>query len=175
MATFSLVINEHEEPCEGRLSRRVLGEGRGEVPLFESISGHCKKTPHRKTCIIMDKNKQFETVKDYFNAQPEKVKFALQEIKECIYKVVPEAEELFNYNIPAYTLVKGGKREQQIMIAGYKNHIGLYPHPTTMEYFDKELSVYKKGKGSVQFPLDQRLPKELIIKMITYRLHLIIA
>ncbi len=62
-----------------------------------------------------------ETVEAYFNAQPERTKMALLALKEYILEVAPKAEELFNYNIPAYTLVQGGKREQQIMIAGYKN------------------------------------------------------
>ena len=59
------------------------------------------------------------------------------------------------------------------MIAGYKNHVGLYPHPTVMEKFDNELSIYKKGKGSVQFPIDRPLPKQLIVKMVKYRVELI--
>ena len=59
------------------------------------------------------------------------------------------------------------------MIAGYKNHVGLYPHPATMEKFEEELKDYKKGKGSVQFPLDKPIPKDLIIKMVEYRLSLI--
>jgi Uncharacterized conserved protein len=121
----------------------------------------------------MDKSKKIKTVDEYFNAQPNMIKTALQEIKKCILEIVPEAGELINYNIPAYTLIKGGKREQQIMIAGYKNHIGFYPHPTTIEHFDSELSKFKKGKGSVQFPLDQPLPKDLIMNMIQYRFSLL--
>jgi len=118
----------------------------------------------------MDK---FKTVDDYFNAQPEKAKKALLELKDCILKVAPNATELFNYNIPAYALTEDGKREQQIMIAGYKTHVGLYPHPTTMEKFDSELMEYKRGKGSVQFPLDKPLPKDLIVRMIKYRMELV--
>ena len=121
----------------------------------------------------MDNNKQFSIVDEYFNAQPENVKKALLEIKECILEVVPLAKELINYNIPAYALVEGGKRKQQIMIAGYKNHVGVYPHPTTMEYFEQELKGYKQGKGSVQFPLDKPLPKDLIKRMIEYRVNLL--
>ncbi len=118
----------------------------------------------------MDKPK---TVDDYFNAQPEKTKKALIELKKCILKIKPNATELFNYNIPSYSLVEGGKREQQIMIAGYKKHVGLYPHPTTMEKFESELSEFKRGKGSVQFPLDKPLPKDLIVRMIKYRMELL--
>ncbi|GAA5225243.1 iron chaperone [Membranihabitans marinus] len=119
----------------------------------------------------MDKAK---TVDDYFNAQSEKAKKALIELKKCILEVIPDATELLNYNIPAYSLVVGGKREQQIMIAGYKNHVGFYPHPTTMEKFDAELSEFKRGKGSVQFPLDKPIPKDLIMRMIKYRLELVL-
>lgn len=121
----------------------------------------------------MINNKQFITACEYFNAQPKIAKSALLEIRECIYIVVPDSEELINYNIPAYTLVKGGNREQQIMLAGYRNHVGFYPHPTTIENYKHELSAFKIGKGSVQFQLDQPLPLELILKMIAYRKKLV--
>ncbi len=116
---------------------------------------------------------EFKNADEYFDAQPENVKKILLELKECILKAEPNATELLNYNIPAYALVENGKREQQIMIAGYKKHVGLYPHPTTMEKFDSELKEYKRAKGSVQFPLDKPLPKELIIRMIKYRIELL--
>ena len=116
---------------------------------------------------------EFKNVGEYLAAQPENARTALLELKECILKAEPNATELLNYNIPAYALVENGKREQQIMIAGYKKHVGLYPHPTTMEKFDSELSEYKRAKGSVQFPLDKPLPKELIVRMIKYRLELL--
>ena len=116
---------------------------------------------------------QYNSVHEYFDAQPEQTKKALLELKEYIFKVEPNATELLNYNIPAYALVKNGKREQQIMIAGYKGHVGLYPHPTTMEKFEPELTEYKRAKGSIQFPLDKPLPKDLIIRMIEYRKELL--
>ncbi|HTO14630.1 MAG TPA: DUF1801 domain-containing protein [Edaphocola sp.] len=113
----------------------------------------------------------FKTVEAYFNAQSTETRNALLELKACILKIKPNAVELFNYNIPSYCLIAGGKREQQIMIAGYKKHVGLYPHPTTIEKFKAELKIYKSSKGSVQFPLNKPLPKELIERMIKYRLE----
>ena len=121
----------------------------------------------------MTDKKDYKSVQEYIDSQPEKTKEALLKLKECILKTVPAAIELLNYNIPAYALVDGGKRDQQIMIAGYKNHVGLYPHPTTMHKFEEELKDYKKGKGSVQFSLDKPLPINLIEKMIKYRVSLI--
>ncbi|MBO0321968.1 DUF1801 domain-containing protein [Muricauda sp. CAU 1633] len=112
---------------------------------------------------------EFTTAAEYFEHQPEATQKALMELRECILSAAPQAIEMINYNIPAYALVEGGKRDQQIMIAGYKKHVGLYPHPKVMEKFTDKLSAYKQGKGSVQFPLDQPLPKSLIIEMIQYR------
>ncbi|WP_117884217.1 iron chaperone [Aureibaculum luteum] len=106
----------------------------------------------------MSETSNFKTVDEYFNTQPKDTKKALLVLKNCILNVEPNTTELFNYNIPAYSLINGGKREQQIMIAGYKKYVGFYPHPTTMEKFDKELNEFKRGKGSVQFPLNKPLP-----------------
>lgn len=121
----------------------------------------------------MKKENQYDTFEEYIENQTDEVKTVLLELAECILEVVPNAVKLINYNIPAIALIEGGKREQQIMIAAYKKHVGFYPHPTTMEKFWDELDGYKKAKGSVQFPLSKPLPKELIKKMVKYRKELI--
>jgi uncharacterized protein YdhG (YjbR/CyaY superfamily) len=56
-----------------------------------------------------------------------------------------------------------------VHFAAFKEHIGFYPVPTGIEKFKKELSIYKQGKGSVQFPLDQPMPYELITKIVKFR------
>lgn len=109
----------------------------------------------------------------YIATQSEATATKLKELRSIILEAAPKATETFNYNIPAFALVPDGKRDQQIMMAGYKQHVGLYPHPSVIEKFAKELQPYKYAKGSVQFQLDQPLPKDLIKKMITYRLALL--
>lgn len=117
--------------------------------------------------------KHYTNVQSYMADFPKDVQEALIILREVILRIAPEAEELINYNIPAYTLVPGGKRDHQIMIAGYKHHVGLYPHPSTIAYFEASLKPYKSGKGSVQFPLEDPLPLDLIEAMIVYRKDLI--
>ena len=112
---------------------------------------------------------RYERFDDYVNDQPAACREALRELRAIILEAAPDAAETFNYGIPAFTLIDGGKREEQIMIAGYRKHVGLYPHPTTIEQFHTELSQYTKGKGSVQFPLTEPLPRELIREMVRYR------
>lgn len=114
-----------------------------------------------------------QTFQDYLVTQPEKTQSALRQLRDCILKAAPESTELINYNIPAFALVEGGKREQQIMIAGYQNHVGLYPHPSVMEKYADALKDYKQGKGFVQFPLNKPLPASLIIDMVKYRMELL--
>jgi uncharacterized protein YdhG (YjbR/CyaY superfamily) len=114
--------------------------------------------------------KRSKEVDGYIADQPPATQRSLEELRSYVRQAAPEAAELMNYNIPAFALVRGGKRDQQIMIAGYPKHVGFYPHPDTIEAFAERLSAYKFAKGSVQFPLNQPLPKSLILEMVRYRL-----
>jgi uncharacterized protein YdhG (YjbR/CyaY superfamily) len=111
----------------------------------------------------------YETVEEYIGQQTPEAASKLREIREIIKEVVPEAEELLNYKIPSFTLVSGGKRDHQMMMAAYAKFIGFYPFPSTMEHFSEELKGFKQGKGSVQFPLNQPLPRDLIARMVAFR------
>lgn len=111
----------------------------------------------------------FKNVDDYIAHQSESAQIMLKELRSIIKEAVPDAEEVLNYKIPSFTLVKNGKRDQQLMMAAYSKFISFYPFPTTMAKFSEELKEFKQGKGSVQFPLDKLLPKELILKMVKFR------
>lgn len=117
----------------------------------------------------MSVKKKFKTVDEYIESQPEDTKRTLLALRAIIMKAVPEATELFNYDMPAYALVKGGKRDKQIMIAGYKTFAGFYTGTGILEPFSKELAGYKVGKASVQFPNNQPLPKTLIVEIIKFK------
>lgn len=118
---------------------------------------------------------KYKTIDEYINEQPEPQAKRLEELRQAILSAVPGAVETFNYGVPAFGLVEDGKRDQQIMIGAFKNHVGIYPHPTTILKFEKDLSCFKQGKGSVQFPLDEVIPEKLIIKMVKYRKKLILS
>ena len=106
----------------------------------------------------------------YIAAQSPETQRALEELRSYIWQAAPNVSELLNYNIPAFALVEGGKRDQQVMIAGYPKHVGFYPHPDVIEAFSNQLAEYKYAKGSIQFPLNKPIPKELVIRMVKYRI-----
>ena len=102
-------------------------------------------------------------IDEYIAGFPKDVQKILEQVRAIIKKEVPEAEEAIKYAIPTFML-----NGNLIHFAAFKNHIGLYPTPAGTEAFEKELSVYKAGKGSVQFPLDQPMPFDLIKKIVKF-------
>jgi len=117
-----------------------------------------------------NKAERSKEVDSYIATQPLEAQSALEELRWCIHQAAPGVSELMNYNIPAFALVKGGKRDKQIMIAGYPKHVGFYPHPDTIDAFSDKLAAYKFAKGSIQFPLNKPIPKALVIEMVKFRL-----
>jgi uncharacterized protein YdhG (YjbR/CyaY superfamily) len=108
----------------------------------------------------------FKTIDDYFAVQTQEVQTLLEQIRQTITQAAPQAEEVISYNMPAFKY-KG----ILVYFAAYKNHIGFYATPTGHEKFKEQLSSYKQGKGSVQFPLNQALPLDLISKIVEFRLQ----
>jgi uncharacterized protein YdhG (YjbR/CyaY superfamily) len=107
-----------------------------------------------------------KTIDEYIAGFPPSVQAILQKIRSTIKAAAPEAEEKISYQMPTFTL-KGNL----VHFAAYKKHIGFYPIPSGIEAFKEELSIYKQGKGSVQFPLDQPIPYDLIGRITAFRLQ----
>lgn len=103
-------------------------------------------------------------IEEYIAGFPASTQTILKQIRNTIKKAAPKAEEVISYGMPAYKL-----NGMLVFFAGYKNHIGFYATPNGHKAFKKELSVYKQGKGSVQFPIDEPMPLSLIIKIVKYR------
>lgn len=104
-------------------------------------------------------------VDHYIALQPAHVQEILSKIRTVIRHEVPDVDERISYGIPGY--YRNGK--PLVYFAAYKNHIGFYATPNGHEKFAKALGVYKQGKGSVQFPLDQDIPYQLIAKIVKFR------
>lgn len=105
------------------------------------------------------------TVDDYISSFPEETQAVMKDVRKTILEAAPEASESISYGMPAYRL--NGK--PLVYFAAFKNHIGFYATPTGHSRFEKALSAYKQGKGSVQFPLQQPMPLALIGEIVRYR------
>ncbi|WP_037301388.1 iron chaperone [Runella limosa] len=104
-------------------------------------------------------------IEKYIQQFPDNVQEILRNIRKLIKDNAPEAEESFAYGMPAYKTHK----KPLVYFAAFKNHIGFYATPSGHDEFQAELSKYKQGKGSVQFPLDQPMPYQLMERIIKFR------
>jgi uncharacterized protein YdhG (YjbR/CyaY superfamily) len=96
--------------------------------------------------------KKADNIDEYIAGFPEKTRIKLEQIRKAIKQSAPLAEEVISYSM-------------------FKNHIGFFPASTGKEAFKKELSAYKGGKGTVQFPLDKPLPLKLIQRIVRFRVE----
>jgi len=114
----------------------------------------------------MDSKKQFKTIDEYIKTFPNDVQAILEKMRQTIRKAAPEAVETISYQMPTFKLNGRGL----VYFAGFKNHVGFYPIPSGIAAFEKELSPYKQGKGSVQFPMDKPVPYDLVRKIVIFRM-----
>ena len=94
----------------------------------------------------------------------------LEDLREKLLRLTPGVTEAISYSMPA--VVEDGK-----VLAGYaafKNHLGYFPHSSiVISRLEPELTEYKSSKGGFQFGFDQRLPIDLVQKLVNEKRKLI--
>ena len=107
------------------------------------------------------------SVDEYILGFPEETQLYLEQIRGAIKKAAPDAQEVISYGIPAFMMNK----TYLVYFAGYKKHVSIYPVPKGDETFQKEISPFRAGKGTLQFTLEKKLPMRLITKVVKYSLQ----
>jgi uncharacterized protein YdhG (YjbR/CyaY superfamily) len=108
---------------------------------------------------------RFTSMDEYIASFPQETQKVLEEVRATIKAVAPDAKEKISYQIPTFEL----NGRNLIHFAGWKKHVSLYPVPAGDEAFEKKISKYVAGKGTLKFPLDKPLPMKLISKIVEYR------
>jgi len=114
--------------------------------------------------MISNDSKKPTSIDEYIAGFPVEIQEKLNQIRDTIRNLVPEAEEAISYQMPTFKL-KGNL----VHFAAYQNHIGFYPAPSGIIAFADELKAYKCSKGAIQFPIDKPVPKELLSKIVEFR------
>jgi uncharacterized protein YdhG (YjbR/CyaY superfamily) len=105
------------------------------------------------------------TIDEYIATFPADVQVILEQMRQAIREAAPDATETISYRMPAFKI----NGQNLVYFAAFKHHIGFYPVPSGMDAFKQEISSYKQGKGSVQFPLDKPVPLGLVKKIVRFR------
>ena len=111
----------------------------------------------------MTSEKLFTPIDENISTLPADIQANLEKVRLAIQKAAPEAAETISYGIPTFNL--NGKH--LVFFAGWKHHISLYPIPAGDEAFQQKISHYKRAKGTIQFPLDNPIPYDLVEKIVT--------
>lgn len=101
-----------------------------------------------------------KTIDAYIAAQPEEIWTLLNQVRDTIRAVLPDAQERISWSMPTYW-----DKHNIIHFAAFKKHIGLYPGAEAVEHFTEKLTEYKTSKGAVQFPYSKPLPLPLIAEI----------
>ncbi|MFA6941470.1 MAG: DUF1801 domain-containing protein [Clostridiaceae bacterium] len=106
----------------------------------------------------------YSTIDEYILQFPSEIQEILKKLRKVIKESAPDAEEKISYQMPAFVL-----NGNLVYFAAFKNHIGFYPTLSGMEAFENELTEYKTGKGTIQFPFGKLIPYELVSKIVKFR------
>ncbi|HEY2353530.1 MAG TPA: DUF1801 domain-containing protein [Gaiellaceae bacterium] len=104
----------------------------------------------------------------YLAALDEPKRGTLQELRRTILEVIPEAEEVISYRVPAFKV--GGKTVAGF--AAFTNHLSYLPFSgSVLPWLADELAGYSGTKSALHFAVDEPLPKALVEKLIAARLE----
>ncbi len=108
----------------------------------------------------------FTTIDEYICSCTPDVRKILEEIRKAIKEEAPQAEETISYQMPAF-------RQNGVLVyfAAFPKHIGFFPTPSGITAFEKEITKYKHAKGSVQFPIGEPMPLDLIRRIVRFRVR----
>lgn len=101
-----------------------------------------------------------KTIDAYIAQQSESIQPLLQQVRDTIRAILPDAEERISWRMPTYW-----RKSNIIHFAAFKNHIGIYPGEKAMEHFADRLTEYKTSKGALQLPYNKPLPLDLITEI----------
>lgn len=106
-------------------------------------------------------------VDDYLAGFTGEVRARLDRMRVLVGEAAPEAVEGLSYGLVGYKL----RGRPLVYFGGFAKHIGFYATPNGHEAFADDFAGYKQGKGSVQFPLAQPLPEDLVRRVVAYRVE----
>jgi len=115
---------------------------------------------------MASKEARATNIAEYIEAAPKETQKKLREMLACIRKAAPGAEESLKWGMPAFSY-----RRILVTFKAFKRHIGLYPTPSAVKAFAKELAKFTTASASIQFPLDKPLPLALIRKITAFRVQ----
>lgn len=107
-----------------------------------------------------------ETIDEYISMYPDNIQSILKKLRHVVRESAPRAKETISYQIPTFKL-----NGNLVHFAAFIDHISFFPTSSGRIQFKKELSKYKGGRGTIQFPLDKPIPYALVKRIVKFRVR----
>jgi uncharacterized protein YdhG (YjbR/CyaY superfamily) len=109
-----------------------------------------------------------QTVAEYIEGFTGPARDMLEQLCTLAREAVPAASEAIKWGAPAWVHPSG---TILFMVSGHAKHANVAFTPSTREAFDADLTDFDTGKGTVKLRYGQRVPVDLLRRMIAFRLR----
>ncbi len=116
----------------------------------------------------MKKNTLKNITDKYIRSAPTEAQDKLRELRAAIWEIVPRATERTDYfQMPGYSL-KGFDYYNGMFVwfSFKKPFVRLHVYPEVIQNNKKELVGYPTTRAIISFPVDKKLPKALVKKLV---------
>ena len=107
-----------------------------------------------------------KNVTEYIDAKPKDAQKRLREMRAILRKAAPSAQEGLKWRMPSLSY-----RRILFSYAAFKNHVSMFPTPSVIKAFAKDLSKFTTSRATIHFPLDKPLPVALIRRIALFRVR----
>ena len=111
----------------------------------------------------MKKEQNIEGIDQYLSQQPAEISRKLQQIRQIIRNVAPEATESFSYQMPSFDF-----HGKLAYYAAFKEHYSLFVMPEILRVFKDRLTNYSLSKSAIRIPSGEPVPEALIVEIIAF-------
>jgi uncharacterized protein YdhG (YjbR/CyaY superfamily) len=104
------------------------------------------------------------TVAEYIEGFEGLTRERLEELRELVLDVLPDAVEGIAYGVAGFK-VSG---RPVCYLGGFAKHVSLYPITALPPALDAAVAEFRSGKGTAKFPNTEPLPRDLIEDLVRF-------
>ena len=108
-----------------------------------------------------------KTIDEYLAGLDVQQRAALEQLRQTVRGVAPQAQECISYGLAAFRL----KGRALVAFGAWANHCAFYPMSSaTVKAFQGQLKSFETTKGTIRFSTDKPLPMSLVKKLVAHSL-----